>query len=136
LNRIENPAERGEGEGAAEEEERVEEQGLARHDGGGPAAVRPDRHQGRVAGAPDGEAEQGAAAVVRGEDEQGGPHREPATPRRVPHPFPLLDRRPLPACLRGRKPRTSLVSSACQGLPSLRLPYQTIYVHAFRLDLN
>lgn len=76
---VSKPAERGEGEGAVEEE-RVEEQDLARHNGRGPAAVCPDRHQGRVAGAPDGEVEQGAAAVVRGEDEQGGPHREPAAP--------------------------------------------------------
>ena len=68
----------------------MEEQDLAGHNGGGPAAVRPDRHQGGVAGAADGEAEQGAAAVVRGEDEQGGPLREPAAPRRVPHPLPLL----------------------------------------------
>ena len=80
----------------------MEEQDLARHNGGGPAAVRPDRHQGRVAGASDGEAEQGAAAVVRGEDEQGGPHRELAAPRRVPNPLPLLTQ---PACLWRHMPR-------------------------------
>jgi hypothetical protein len=28
--------------------------------------------------------------VVRGEDEQAGPLREPPPPRRVPHPLPLL----------------------------------------------
>lgn len=84
------PAEGGEGEGAVQEEERVEEQDLAGDYGGGPAAVRPDRHQGGVARPADGQAEQGAAAVVRGEDEQAGPLREPPPPRRVPHPLPLL----------------------------------------------
>jgi hypothetical protein len=28
--------------------------------------------------------------VVRGEDEQAGPLREQAAPRRIPHPLPLL----------------------------------------------
>jgi hypothetical protein len=74
------PAEGDEGEGAVQEEERAEEQDLAGHNGGCAAAVRPDRHQGRLAGAEDGEAQQGAAAVVRGENEQAGPLREPAAP--------------------------------------------------------
>lgn len=61
---VSKSAEGGEGEGAVQEEERVEKQDLAAHNGGGPAAVRPDRHQGGVACPADGEAEQGAAAVV------------------------------------------------------------------------
>jgi hypothetical protein len=73
------PAEGDEDEGAVQEE-RAEEQDLAGHNGGRPAAVRPDRHQGRLAGPEDGEAQQGTAAVVRGENEQAGPLREPAAP--------------------------------------------------------
>jgi hypothetical protein len=98
----------------------VEEQDLARHSGGGAAAARPDRCQGRVAGAPGGEAEQGAAAVVRGEAEQGGPHGEPAAPRRVPDPLPLL------------------TDAACHAAPEISLAihfvYLLRYVHAFRLN--
>lgn len=58
------PAEGSESEGAIQEEERMEEQDLASHNGGSSAAFCLNRHQGCVKGPKDGEAQQGAAPVV------------------------------------------------------------------------
>lgn len=68
----------------------MEEQDLARHNGGSAAAVCLDGHQSGVEGPENGKAEQGAVAVVRGEDEQAGPLRQQAAAGWMPYPLPLL----------------------------------------------